>query len=72
MSLTLNTTDLARCEAASRALLSPLAAPSVDVWRKEVNRSMKELFRGDGALFMLPGAPTLYFSEDASVVADSL
>ena len=64
MSLTLTTDDLARCEAASRALLSPLVAPSVDDWRREVNRTMRELLCADHAVFALSDQPHLLYSDD--------
>jgi DNA-binding CsgD family transcriptional regulator len=69
MGLHITTDDLARCEAASRAMLSPLAAASVDDWRRDVNRTVRELFRGDETIFMLPKGERLFFSEEAPDVA---
>lgn len=63
MSLHLTTQDLARLEEASRALLSPLAAPSVDAWRSEVLRAVGALVGADVGLFMLSTAPTVHFSD---------
>lgn len=63
MSLHLTTQDLARLEEASRALLSPLAAPSVDAWRSEVLRAVGALIGADVGLFMLSTAPTVHFSD---------
>jgi DNA-binding CsgD family transcriptional regulator/PAS domain-containing protein len=64
MSLTLTTDDLARCEEASRILLSPLSPPSVEAWRGEVCRAVRTLLRADYSLFVLPGAARPLFSED--------
>jgi DNA-binding CsgD family transcriptional regulator len=63
MSLHLTTDDLARLQDASRALLSPLAAPSVDAWRAEVLRAVGDLLGADVGLFMLSTAPTVHFSD---------
>ncbi|HEX8387155.1 MAG TPA: hypothetical protein VF576_13275, partial [Rubricoccaceae bacterium] len=54
MSPTLSTTDLAHLEAASRALVSPLAASSVDVWRQNALEATRALFGGCSAMFALP------------------
>lgn len=69
MNVAFTASDLARCEAASRALLSPLAAPSVNAWRRDVNRAIRELFHGDAVLFMMPGTDRLVYSDDAQDVA---
>jgi DNA-binding CsgD family transcriptional regulator len=70
MNLHLTSTDLARCEAVSRALLSPLAAGSVDQWRAEVLRTLRELLHADQTLFMLSTAERVHYSDslDAQVV----
>ncbi|HEX8385019.1 MAG TPA: LuxR C-terminal-related transcriptional regulator [Rubricoccaceae bacterium] len=54
MSLTLSTGDLERLEAASRALLSPLAAPTVDAWRQNAMDAAVALLGGRSAMFALP------------------
>jgi DNA-binding CsgD family transcriptional regulator len=64
MSLTLTSEDLARCEEASRAMLSPLQAPSVDDWRREVNRTLKALLRADRSMFVLAHEGVRFFSDD--------
>jgi DNA-binding CsgD family transcriptional regulator len=64
--------DLARFEAASRLLTAPLAAASLDDWRRGVNRALRELFDGDAAVFMLPGTDQLYYSTDAPGVVAGL
>lgn len=71
MSVTLTPTDLAHCEALSRTLLSPLAAPSINDWRRDVGRAVRTLFRGDAVLFLLPGADGLVYSDDAPTVASA-
>ena len=69
MSLHLTADDVARCEAASRVLLSPLASASVDDWRRSVNQAVRELFRADKTIFMLPKGERLFYSEDAPSLA---
>lgn len=65
MGMTLTADDLARCEAVSRALLSPLSAPSIDDWRREVNRAFRNLLGVDQTLFAIPRADGLdFFTED--------
>ncbi len=64
MSLTLSASDLARFADATRALLSPLDASSLDGWRSEVNRTLRALFRADHALFGLPAETGYFFSDD--------
>lgn len=68
MALHLTSEDMARCETASRTLLSPLTA-SVDDWRRDVNRAMRELFHADKAIFMLPKGERLFLSEEAPDLA---
>lgn len=68
MALHLTADDLARCEAASRTMLSPLTS-SVDEWRRDVNRTMRELFGGHKSIFMLPIGGRLFFSEEAPDLA---
>lgn len=70
MGLHLTTEDVAKLEAASRAMLSPLSAASVDDWRRSVSRSVRELFVADKTIFMLPKGSHLFFSdEDAALAA---
>lgn len=66
MRLQLTPSDLARSEFATRVLLSPLNVPSIDDWRSEVNRTLRELFEADHALFILPQAGAGFFSDDLS------
>jgi DNA-binding CsgD family transcriptional regulator/PAS domain-containing protein len=68
--------DLARLEAASRTLLSPLSAHSVDAWRQEATRAFQSVFKADSSMFGLPvntdaGAPSPYFFTE-SVPDDTL
>lgn len=72
MGLHFNSEDLIRLESTSRAMVSPLAAPSVEAWRNEVNRAMRELFSGQHAIFMLPDARVLYTSEDSPELLPAL
>ena len=53
MSVTLSARDLARLEAATSVLLEPLEHSEFDAWRSAVNRAMRELLDGDGALFAM-------------------
>jgi DNA-binding CsgD family transcriptional regulator len=69
MGLSLSSHDFTRFEGASRALLSPLAYPSVDVWRGEVLRTVRELLGADVGLFMLSSAPVVHFSESMDEAA---
>jgi DNA-binding CsgD family transcriptional regulator len=66
--LSLNSQELARLEACSAALLSPLDQPSIDHWRARVNESARHLFGVGTALFALPAAPdrAMCFSEELS------
>jgi DNA-binding CsgD family transcriptional regulator len=63
MSLYLTAADLTRCEAASRALLSPLAANTIDEWRADVLRTLREMLHSDHAIFMLSTAEQVHFSD---------
>lgn len=72
MGLHLTTEDVARCEAASRVMLSPLSAASIDDWRREVNRVVRDLFAADKTVFLLPGGLNLFFSEDAPSLASGV
>lgn len=70
MSLHLTSDDLARLEAASRALLSPLVAATPDAWRHEAMRTMRALFQADSSMFSLPGAGhDFYASEGVDTAA---
>lgn len=64
MSLSLSAADLARCEALSRTLLSPLSASSVDEWRQAVNQDVRELFRSERTIFLLSQEAEPYYSDD--------
>jgi DNA-binding CsgD family transcriptional regulator len=64
MSLHLTASDVARCEAVSRTLLSPLSAPSVDEWRREVNRTLRDLFRVDHVVFGLGHSGDYFLCDD--------
>lgn len=73
MDPTLRSGDLARLEAASRALVSPLAAPSVDAWRQQVLESMCALFGGRSAMFALPHPDVPFYAStgiDSSAIRD--
>lgn len=67
--MTLTSGDLARFEAASRLLLSPLAAPDARLWLYEAGRVVRELVRGHRVVLLVPGEPGRYQSEDAPEVA---
>ena len=54
MSLRLSQHDQSLVAAATRALVSPLGAPSFEDWLREVNRTLKELLWADKASFMFP------------------
>lgn len=70
MSLTLRADDMARFEAVSRVLLAPLAAPSLDAWRSEVNRALRLLMGVDHTMFAMPLEQGLdFFSEELEGVA---
>jgi hypothetical protein len=60
MSHAFTTDDLVRFEVASRTLLSPLAAPTMDDWRAEVARAVRALFRADHAVFGITDQPRPY------------
>ena len=64
MSHILSTTDLARYEEVSRIMLSPLAAPSVDAWRLDLNRAIGSLFGVDATVSMVAGGERLFLSEE--------
>ena len=57
MSLSLNSSALARVEAANRVLLSPLAAPDADAWRDLTMHAVCEVLGAETATFVLPGRP---------------
>lgn len=64
MTLTLTPDDLVRWEAASRVLVSPLAAPSLEEWQREVCRTLRDLFCTDRSLVAFPVGADFAFSED--------
>ncbi len=51
MSVSLPASTLHRLEAATRVLLSPLVAPSVDAWRRETVRAARELMQAEHSMF---------------------
>ena len=64
MTLSLSTSELAKLTRAATLLVSPLEQPSVDAWRREVNRALRELLQSDSAGFLLPGAGVLLYSDE--------
>jgi DNA-binding CsgD family transcriptional regulator/PAS domain-containing protein len=70
--MTLSAADLARLEATSRLLTSPLAAPSPESWLLEAGGAVRDLVGGAGVILPLPNTPVPYLSEDASVVAEGV
>jgi DNA-binding CsgD family transcriptional regulator len=54
VTLALSPHDQSLVAAATRALVSPLVAPSFEHWLGEVNRTLKELLWADKASFMFP------------------
>lgn len=72
MSVHLSAPDLARLEAASRVLVSPLTSPTIDAWRSSVNSAVGELFRAHKTLMMLPGYGDLYNTETAPDVVERM
>lgn len=69
MSLYLSAEDLRRYENVSRAMLAPLAAESVDDWRRIVNEAVRDLVGGDKAVSLLPQGRSLFLSEEAPDLA---
>jgi DNA-binding CsgD family transcriptional regulator len=67
MPLPLTSADLARLEAASRALLSPLATPDPAAWMREAGEAVRALVGLDALVLLLPDG-TSYFSDDAPEV----
>lgn len=65
MSSALTTNDFARFEAASRVLLSPLAAPTVADWQAEVASTTRAVFGADHAVFGITGQPHVLDGIDA-------
>ena len=72
MSLNLSAPDLARLEEASRVMVSPLTAPTVDAWRASVNAAVGDLFRAHKTLMVMPGHGDLYASETAPDVVERM
>ena len=67
--MTLQSNDLARLEAASRILLSPLVAPGPEAWLAEAGRAVRDLIGGSGVVLVAPGGPSGVYSEDVPDVA---
>lgn len=63
------TTDLTRLEAASRALLRPLATSAPEHWLLDAGPLVRDLLGGDRALFVAPGRFSGLFSDEAPDVA---
>lgn len=65
MSVHLSATDIAGASRAVELLLTPLDHDSIDRWRSQVNRTLRELFGADSAGFILPGVdgPVVYSDE---------
>ncbi|PAP77260.1 hypothetical protein BSZ37_12860 [Rubrivirga marina] len=59
MALPLSAADLARLEAANRALLAPLAFDHADDWREASMRAVCEVVGAESATFYLPGQERL-------------
>lgn len=55
MSLTLTAPELERLRSTITTLARPLEDDDVDDWRRQVNRSVRELLQGDQAISMVPG-----------------
>ena len=70
--MTLQAKDLARLEAASRVLVSPLAAPSSDAWLREAGAAVRELVCGTSVVVQIGTGPVPYFSDDAPDVVDGV
>ncbi len=65
MGMPLSADDLARLEGASRALLSPLAAPDARAWRAGVLSALRELLGTNRTFFALPLDGRLdYYTDD--------
>jgi hypothetical protein len=62
---TLTTGDLVRLDSVSRALLSPLAAPDLHAWRREVIKTTSALLGAERGQFMLSTALDVHFNETA-------
>lgn len=59
-------------EAASRLLVSPLAAPDARTWLYEAGRAVRDFVRGDRVVLLVPGEMGHYHSEDAPEVAEGV
>jgi len=70
--MTLRSADLARLEAASRMLTSPLGGSPPDVWLREAGAAVRDLIGGSGVVLQFPTAPTPYLSDDAPQIADGV
>ncbi len=68
----LSSSHLLQLENASRALLSPLAAPTATVWLQEAGRLVRDFIGGDRVVLMAPHEPGKYYSEDAPEVANGV
>lgn len=61
----LSASDLRRIEPLQQALLTPLDHPTLDDWRKSVNRALRGAFHSDAAMFQLDAAGvTLQYSDE--------
>ncbi|PAP75971.1 helix-turn-helix transcriptional regulator [Rubrivirga marina] len=65
MGLSLTTADLTRLEAASRLLVSPLAAPSPEAWIREAGAAVRDLVGGESVVLQLSTSATPFLSDDA-------
>lgn len=72
MSLYLSADDLRRYEHASRSMLAPLAAESVDDWRRLVNEAVRDLVGGSESISLLPQGGRLFLSEEAPDLAEGV
>ena len=72
MAALLTTATLARLEALSRTLLSPLAATDVAAWQREVNAGLGALLGGTHTLFRLPTGDGSHFTEDGGEIVAGL
>ena len=68
----LSSTHLTQLEAASRALLNPLAAPTATAWIQEAGRLVRDFIGGERVVVISPSEPGRYLSEDAPEVADGV
>ncbi len=72
MGLYLSAPDLARLEAVSRIMVSPLASPTVEAWRASVSAAVADLFRSHKVITMMPSQGDTYGSYCADDVVDRM